>query len=171
MSKYLKNLITDELKRRWNSVSDALIVNIVGMEVATNVALRKALRAKGIELLVVKNSLARRATEGTILGPAFEGLEGTAAVVWGGEDIVALAKEVVRLAEGGQFAPFAPRGGVMNGKTLSSKEVKDVSKWPSRTEQLSLLAGQILSPGATLAAQLLGPGANIASQVKKLSDQ
>ena len=170
MSKLLKNLITDELKRRWESVSDALVVNVVGMQVNSNVALRKTLREKGIELIVVKNSLARRATEGTVLGPAFEGLEGTAAVVWGGEDIVALAKEVIRLAEDEQYAPFAPRGGVMDGKSISSEQVKEVSKWPNRTEQLSLLMGQILSPGANLSAQLLGPGSLLASQVKKISE-
>ena len=171
MSKYVKNLVTDELKRRWNGVSDALLVDVVGMNANASVTLRKTLREKGMKLLVVKNSLARRATEGTVLGPAFEGLEGTAAVVWGGEDVVSLAKEVTRLAADVQFEPFAPRGGVMDGKPLSSQDVKDVSKWPSRTEQLSLLVGQILSPGATLSAQLLGPGAQVASQVKQKGNE
>jgi large subunit ribosomal protein L10 len=59
----------------------------------------------------------------------------------------------------------------MGGSRLSADDVKKVSKWPSRAEQLSLLVGQILSPGATLAAQLLGPGAKLASQVKKKSEE
>ena len=50
---------------------------------------------------------------------------------------------------------------------LTAEEVKEVSKWPSREEQLSLLMGQILGPGATLSAQLLGPGKLVASQVKQ----
>ncbi len=50
----------------------------------------------------------------------------------------------------------------MEGARLSADDVKQVSKWPSRTEQLSLLIGQILSPGMTLYAQLLGPGAKLA---------
>jgi large subunit ribosomal protein L10 len=45
--------------------------------------------------------------------------------------------------------------------------VKAVSKWPSRGEQLSMLVGQILGPGATLSAQLLSPGRKLASQIKK----
>ena len=48
--------------------------------------------------MVVKNSLARRATEGTRLGPAFDGADGTLALLWGGDDIVSLTKEVVRIA-------------------------------------------------------------------------
>jgi large subunit ribosomal protein L10 len=46
--------------------------------------------------------------------------------------------------------------------------VKEVSKWPSRQEQISLLVGQILGPGATLSGQLVGPARKIAGQVKKM---
>jgi large subunit ribosomal protein L10 len=121
--------------------------------------------------MVVKNSLAQRASEGTSLAAAFQKTEGSLAVVWGGEDLVWLAKEIVRLADDDKFAPFAPKGGVMDGAPLSADQVRQVSKWPSRTEQLSLLVGQILSPGAKLSAQLLGPGARLASQVKKKSEE
>jgi large subunit ribosomal protein L10 len=167
MSKYVKDLITSEFKRRLDGVEDALLVNVVGMPNEQNVALRRQLRQKNISLLVVKNSLARRATEGTSLAPAFEGAAGTLAVLWGGDDVVSLAKEVVRIAGLKEFAPFAPQGGVMDGQRLSAEEVTQVSKWPSRAEQLSILVGQILSPGANLSAALLGPGKKLNSQIKK----
>lgn len=167
MSKYVKDLITSEFKRRLDGVEDALLVNVVGMPNEQNVALRRQLRQKKINLMVIKNSLARRATEGTSLAPAFEGAAGTLAVIWGGDDLVSLAKEVVRIAGLKEFAPFTPQGGVMDGQKLSPEEVTQVSKWPSRAEQLSLLVGQILSPGANLSAQLLGPGKKLNSQIKK----
>lgn len=170
MSKYLKQLITDDLKKRLDGVSDLILIDIAGLKSNTNVELRKQLRQKNIHLLMVKNSLARRATEGTALAPAFDGVEGSAAVVWGGEDIVSLAKEITRISQDKQFDKVAPKGGVMGGSKLSAEDVAKVSKWPSRAEQLSLLVGQILSPGATLSAQLLGPGAKLASQIKKLSE-
>lgn len=171
MSKLVKELITDDLKRRWDGVNDALLVDVAELEANDTVELRKQLREKSIQLLVVKNSLARRATDGTALSAAFEGAAGTTAVVWGGEDIVSLAKEVTKLAADKAFEKFTTKGGVMDGATLSSDEVKQVSKWPSRTEQLSLLMGQILSPGATLSGQLLAGGANLASQVKQVSEK
>ena len=170
MSKYLKNLLSDHLKSRLDGVSDLLVVDVMGMKSNTTVELRKKLRQKKINLLVVKNSLARRATEGTTLAPAFEGVEGSAAVVWGGEDIVSMAKEITKLTEDKQFDKLSAKGGVMDGSRLSAAQVKEVSKWPSRAEQLSILVGQILSPGATLSAQLLSPGAKLASQVKKKSE-
>lgn len=171
MSKYLKELMTNDLKDKLEGVSDVLVVDVIGMEANANVELRRALREKNMHLMVVKNSLARRATEGTALAPAFEGASGTSAVVWGGEDVVSLAKEVVRLAKEASYEPFATKGGVMDGEKLSSEDVVAVSKWPSREEQLSLLMGQILGPGATLSGQLLGPGKSLASQVKQKGDE
>lgn len=167
MSKYVKDLMTRELSEKWNGVSDLLLVDIIGMEMNMNVALRKRLRQKGMHLMVVKNSLARRATEGTVLAPAFEGVDGSFAVVWGGEDVISLAKEVAAIADGKEFTNFEPKGGVMDGAKLTAEEVKAVSKWPSRAEQLSIVLGQILSPGMKLSAQLLGPGRMLGSQIKQ----
>lgn len=171
MSKYVKQLMTDELKSRWEGVNDALLVDVIKLEANDTVALRRRLREKNISLMVVKNSLARRATEGTSLAPAFEGAEGTLAVVWGAEDIVSLAKEVVSVSEDADFEAVESRGGVMDGAKLTAEEVKQVSKWPTRTEQLSMLMGQILGPGMTLNAQLLGPGASLGSQVKQKGEE
>ena len=171
MSKYVKDLITKDLRNRLAGVEDALLVDVIGLENNKNVVLRQRLRQKNIHLLVVKNSLARRATEGTRLAPAFETAEGTMALVWGGEDIIALAKEVVKIAQDKEFERFVPKGGVMNGQPLAAEQVKAVSKWPTRQEQLSILVGQVLSPGASLSSQLLGAGAKLASQIKKKSEE
>jgi large subunit ribosomal protein L10 len=167
MSKFVKDLITKDLRNRLEGVEDALLVDVIGLENNKNVLLRQRLRQKNIHLLVVKNSLARRATEGTRLAPAFETAEGTMALVWGGEDIIALAKEVVKIAQDKEFEKFVPKGGVMDGQPLAADEVKAVSKWPTRQEQLGILLGQMLSPGATLAAQLTSVGGALASQIKQ----
>ena len=170
MSKYVKDLITSDLRQRWDGVTGLLLVDVIGMEANQNVVLRKKLRDKEIHLSVIKNSLAKRATEGTPLAPAFESMTGTTAVVWGGEDIVSLAKEVCRLAGQDEFAPFSAKGGVMDGNALDANMVVEVSKWPTREEQLSLLVGQLLGPGAQLSSQLIGPGGLLASQIEQKSE-
>jgi large subunit ribosomal protein L10 len=167
MSKLVKDLITDDLKGRFDGVNDLFLVNVVGLDAIKTQSLRKQLREKGIHLMVVKNSLARRATEGTVLAPAFEGATGTLAVVWGATDVVSLAKEITRLADNKNMVPFSAAGGVMDGAKLSAAEVKAVSKWPTREEQISLLVGQILSPGAKLASQLNSVGGALVSQLKE----
>src|ERR1700742_1970930 len=119
MSKFVKNLITDDLRGRLSGVENALLVSVAGLDANKNSRLRKTLRDKKINLVVIKNSLARRAAEGTPLAAAFEHMEGSLAVVWGCEDIVALAKEITALAGDKQYEKFAPRGGVMDGGRLT----------------------------------------------------
>jgi large subunit ribosomal protein L10 len=170
MSKQLKDMITTELKRRLEGVSDAVLVNVIGMDSLSTFQLRRELRGKNLNLLVVKSSLARRATEGTPLGKAFDGGEGSLAVVWGGEDFVSLAKEIVELKKRPQYEKLESRGGVMDGERLTPESLEEVSKWPSRTEQISLLVGQILSPGASLLSQLNAPGGRLQSQLQKKSE-
>ena len=170
MSKYVKQLVTNHLRDRLEGVEEALLVNVIGMDANANNRLRGELSEKSIHLLVVKNSMAKRATEGTPLAIAFEGLEGSAALVWGGDDFVSLAKEVVRLAGEKEYDKLIPTGGVMDGERLSPERVVEVSKWPTRQEQLSLLVGQILSPGASLSSQLIAAGGALASQIEKIGE-
>lgn len=172
MSKFVKQLVTRDIAGRLEGVEDAVLVRTVGMDANTTVQLRTELAQKDIHLLVVKNSLARRATEGTTLAPAFEGASGQIGVCWGSTDFVSLVKEVVRLDKDTEaYENFEAAGGVMDGEALDTDGLKAVSKWPSREEQISLLVGQILAPGANLSGALLGPGKLLASQVKQIEEK
>ena len=171
MSKLVKDMITQHLKGRLKGAKDVFLVNVVGLDAIKNSTLRKHLREKGMQMMVVKNTLARRATEGTVLAPAFEGVAGTSAVIWGDMDAPVLAKEIVRLQALKEMAPFEAKGGVVDGSRLSAAEVVAVSKWPTREEQLSLLLGQILSPGASLVSQLGSVGGALASQIKQHAER
>jgi large subunit ribosomal protein L10 len=168
MSKYVKNLLTEHLRGQLRGVDDVLVVNMVGMDATRDNRLRKELRSRNIRVMVVKNSLARRAVGGTRLAPAFEGLSGPAAICWGGDDLVSLAKEIVKLARDPRFAPFAPCGGVMDGEGLTAAQVEQLSRWPSRQELLSIVAGQLLGVASEVVGQLVGPAMQVASQIEKL---
>ncbi len=159
MSKFVKQLVTDHLKNRLKGVNDLFLVSMVGMDGVTNSKLRGELREKNIQMVMIKNSLGRRACEGTVLAPAFENPAGMLALVWGSNDVVSLAKELVKVTSEKQYAQLEPKGGVVDGAAVSAADIKLVSKWPSREEQLSILLGQILSPGAMLASQLTSAGA------------
>jgi large subunit ribosomal protein L10 len=170
MSKQIKNLIAEEVKQRLQGVNDALLVNVIGLDSANTFNLRKELRSKNISLLVVKSSLAKRATEGTPLARAFDDSEGSLAIVWGAEDFVSLAKELVALHKKPEYEKFTSKGGVMEGEKLSAEKVTEVSKWPNRAGQISIVLGQILSPGSKLLSQINAPGGKLMSQVKKKSE-
>jgi ribosomal protein L10 len=172
MSKVVKDLLAKDLSSRLGDIDDCLVVNVIGMDANSTSNLRKRLRAKDIRLMVVKNSLARRATAGASLENAFTGVTGTSAVLWGASDFVSLVKEATELdKDTEEFEKFEARGGVMDGEQLTPERVKEISKWPSREEQLSMLAGQMLGPGSQLSAQLIGPGGKLASQVEQAGEE
>jgi ribosomal protein L10 len=171
MSKYVKDLVADDIRRRVDGVDDALLVNMVGLDANKSVELRRQLRDKDINVMVIKNSLARRATKGTPLEIAFENAKGALALVWGGEDFVSLVKEITSFHKDAEYKEFEARGGVMDGESLTQEKVLEISKWPNRAEQLSIVVGQALSPGAKLLSQIEAAGANLASQIKQISEE
>ncbi len=171
MSHFVKELIVKEIGAKLAGVEDALLVNVIGLDANQSVQLRRELRGKRIDLMVVKKSLACRAMEGSPLANVLGELEGSLAVVWGAEDFVSLAKEITRFNDDNQdFPAFETRGGIMDGEQLTVERVQEISKWPSREEQLSLLVSQVLGPGSKLAATLIGPGGQLASQIKQKSE-
>jgi len=165
MSKNMKSMLVDDLKGRLGGVGELIVVSLGRLDAQKTTQLRQALRKKKIQLQLVKNSLARMATSGTPLAPAFEKAEGMLAIAWGGEDVVDLAKELDRLAGVKDYEGFECRGGALDGARLEPGDVKKVAKWPTRTEQLSLLSGQISSLASTLSGQILTAGGGLAGQI------
>ena len=171
MSKLVKDLMAQDIRNRLGGVENCVVANMIGLDSLQTYELRKRLREKKIHVLVIRNSMVHRATEGTALAPAFEGLSGTNAVVWGAEDFVSLVKEVAELDRSEQFQAFQARGGVMDGESLSAERVQEISKWPNRAEQLSILSGQLTAPWQMLQSQLTSPGGKLASQIQQKGEE
>ncbi len=64
MSKRVKDLLTKDFSSRLDGVDDALLVNVIGMDANKTVVLRRQLREKNIQLMVVRNSLAQAPRKG-----------------------------------------------------------------------------------------------------------
>jgi large subunit ribosomal protein L10 len=95
-------------------------------------------------------------------------LQGSSTLVWGGEDVVALSREITRWSK--ELSQLEIRGGSVEGKALDAAGVNKLSKSPGRLELLSIIAGLILSPGGNIAGALLGPGGTVAGQVKSKAE-
>ena len=170
MSKVIKDMLVDDLKRRLQDVGDVIVVSLGTLDAQKTTVLRQTLRKKRIEMQLVKNSLARRAMAGTPLAPAMEDSAGMLALAWGGEDVVDLAKELDRLQGVKDYAGFECRGGALDGARLSAADVQQVAKWPTRGEQLSLLSGQISSLGSVLSGQITSAGSVLAGQISSRAE-
>lgn len=168
MSRRVKGMIIDELRNRLGECTDLLVVDSSKLDAVTDNQFRLALQEKNINILTVKNSFARQALKSygvTALDPV---LEGPSALVWGGEDIVALSKEIAKWAK--DIAKLEIKGGAAEGTTLSSADVDALSKSPGRLELIGKIAMLALSPGGQVAGALLGPGGKLAGQVKSIAE-
>ncbi len=64
MSKVVKELITNDLKYRFDGIDGACVVELSGLDVKAQEKIRGNLRGKSARLEVVKNSMARRGVQG-----------------------------------------------------------------------------------------------------------
>ncbi len=152
MSKFIKNHIITELEDQLRDRGEMLVIDMSGMTGVDANNFRVEMGQKDISLLTVKNSLARRACDNVGLESLSPVLEGPSTIVWGGEDIVALSREITRWAK--EIDELDVKGGSVEGQTLDAAGVDTLSKSPGRPELLSQIAGLILSPGGNIAGQI-----------------
>jgi large subunit ribosomal protein L10 len=166
MSKRIKNLITAELQNKFKGAESIVVVDYIGIDSKTTSVIRTALRKKKVSMTVVRNAMAAKALEGAGLKGAASLLKGTNAVVYGGESVVDIMKELVEQIK--KIDKLKIKGAVVEGQLLDSKAATALSKLPSKKELQSIILGQIKSPGSKIAGQLKGPASKIAGQIKKL---
>lgn len=122
------------------------------MSVAELSDLRRFLRRGGIEYRIVKNTLARIASQDTPISVASGAFKGPVAVAIGYEDPVTAAKKVIEFSKKNEKLKLL--GGVIEGKFFGMLEVKAVAGLPPREVLLSMMAGAFQAPMSKLAAAL-----------------
>ena len=169
MSKLVKNMVIAEIQSRLGNTREMLAIDSSRLDAVTANRFRLALGSRSIRALSVKNSLARRALRDLGIEALDPVLDGPTTLVWGGEDIVALSKEIAGWTR--EISELEIKGGTAEGKFLDAAGVGQLSTMPGRDELISILAGTLLSPGGQLAGALNGPGSQLAGQIEKISEQ
>jgi len=168
MSKPIKEMLIAHIQSRLGDVRELLVIDVSRLDAVSTNRFRLGLREKDISVLSVRNSLARRALNEVGVSALDSCLCGSSTLVWGGEDIVALSKEITRWAR--ELEPIEIRGGTAEGTSLDAAAVDALSKSPSRVELIGQIAGMALGPGGRLVSALLGSGGQVAGQIKSIAD-
>lgn len=137
--------------------SDAKFVSLVvfkGLNVPEISSLRHELRSIGTEFRVVKNTLARRAVQGTELEQLQEHFRGPTAVALTNEDPAQPAKILARFAKDNPKLEF--KVGLLSGRPLTGANIESLSKLPPREVLLSMLLGTLKAPTSGLVNVLAG---------------
>jgi large subunit ribosomal protein L10 len=138
-----KQAVVEEVAALAAKAQTLVMAEYRGITVADMTKLRVAARGAGVDLSVLKNTLARRAVQGT----AFEsvGDQMTGPLIYGfSVDAVAAAKVVADFAKTND--KLVIRGGAFAGKALDVNGVKQLANIPSKEVLLAQLCGLLKSP-------------------------
>ena len=136
-------------------VKDAVSVVLVdyrGLTVAEDTEMRKQLREAGVVYKVCKNTMMKRAFEGTEFAALDDCLEGPSAIAISKDDATAPARIICDFAK--KAEALEVKAGVVEGSVYDAAGIQELSKIPSREVLLSKLLGSLQSPITNLARVL-----------------
>ena len=140
----LKQPIVNEIAEAVKDAASVVVVDARGLTVAEDTQLRKQLREAGVTYKVYKNTLMKRAFEGTDFAALDEVLEGPSAIAVSKDDATAPARILAKFGKTAQNLEI--KAGVVEGTFYDAQGMASVAAVPSREELLSRLLGSMQSP-------------------------
>src|SRR5215471_4874302 len=114
-----------QLESAFKGSDSAILVDYKGLNVPQVTELRRQLRAARAKYKVVKNTLAKKASAGTAFSSLEKHFEGTTAIAYTQDDVVALAKALTAFMKG---APtLQVKAAVVQGQAIKPNEVSDLA--------------------------------------------
>jgi len=160
----------DAVEAAINSARSVVLSDITGLNVAKVTELRRRCREQGVDLKVVKNTLARRGVEKTAAKGLAQYFDGPTAIAISRETENAAAKVLAKFASEHEQLPKL-KAGFVDGTVVDARGVIALSKLPGKGELVSQLMGAIQGPARNLLAVIQGPGRNLASVLKQVSEK
>ena len=140
----VKQPIVDKIAEEIKDAQSVVLVDYRGLTVAQDTELRKQLREAGVVYKVYKNTMMKRAFEGTEFAALDDCLEGPSAIAISKDDATAPARILAKYAK--QFPALELIAGVVEGNYNDQAGIQALSTIPSREELLGKLLGSIQSP-------------------------
>ena len=168
MSKYVKELMMDQLRTDLDGSRSVLIVDLNGLDAIAEHQFRRDLRRKSIRVRALKNTLARRVFADMGMEGLSRFLEGPSVAVWGGDGVAELAKEISYQVK--KLKKPAIKGGAVDGVIIGPEAVEDLTKLPSREALIARVVGLALSPAQRVVSLANAPASGLLGQLRAIVD-
>lgn len=145
----------EEVNKLAEKIKEAKLVLLTdyrGINVTDDTTLRKDLRNVNATCTVIKNNITRRALQECKIEGLEDKLVGPTAVIMSSEDYLEPSKIIYKFSKDNEF--YKIKGGVIDGKVMTTEEIITLAKLPSRETLLSMLAGALLSNISKVAVAL-----------------
>lgn len=164
-----KKVIVGEVATAAQEAQSAIACEYAGLSVVKMTALRAAARKQDVYLRVVRNTLARRALEGTRFECMSERLVGPLVLAFSKDDAGAAARVIDEYARTNE--KLVVKLVSFGGKLLEPDALKSLANLPTRDQALALLMGVMKAPISKLVRTLAEPYAGLARVLAAVRDQ
>ena len=165
LTKAKKAVQIDQLAHELEGSTSAIVGTFAKLTVSQDFELRKVVRGAGGRYRVLKNKLAARASKGTKVEQALQGLKGVSSVAYTSGDPVALAKALSTWMQ--ENAEFTFKLGIVDGHVITVEEVKQLATMPSKEAIFAKLLFLINAPAQRLVTVLNATGRDLAVVVNE----
>src|SRR4051812_19072941 len=155
----------EKLNQDLQKASSMIVGTFSKLTVTKDFELRKTVRSVGGKYQVVKNTLAKRASEGTKVSEALKGLKGVTSIAYTSGDPVALAKALSKYVDDNPEYSF--KAGVLEGRVITLQEVKALATMPAKEELYSRLLYLMNAPAQRLVTVMSAVGRDLAVVVNQ----
>jgi large subunit ribosomal protein L10 len=158
-----KEAAVEELRQKFSKAQVGILTQLGGIDVATVTELRRQLREINVDYRVVKNTLARRASKGTLMEAVADDFVGPVGVLLGQEPAIPakVLTAFLKALTPEQSEWLKIKAGVLAGKRLDAAGVQALSTLPSLGELRAKLLGLLTAPAQSLARVLNSPAAQV----------
>ena len=168
MNQTEKQTIVDDLSARLKTAQSVYVTDFQGLNVAQVSDLRRRLRKAGVEYVVIKNTLAKRAFEAASVAGLGGHLKGPTALAIG-KDASSSAKVLSDFAK--EFQKPQMKGGVVDGRAVTPDQIKRLAQLPPREVLLAQLGAAMQAPMAGFLGVLQSLMSNFAGALEALKSQ
>lgn len=164
-----KKAIVADVAEIAKKATSAIAAEYSGMTVSQLTALRKAARESGVNVRVVRNTLARKAFEGTTFACMQPALVGPLLLAFSHDEPgvgARIVKDFVKKCDKLQVKAIA-----LDGQLLGAKDLDTLASLPTRNEAISQLMSVMLGPITKLVRTMAEPHAKLVRTVAAVRDQ
>lgn len=169
MRKEEKKEVIGELRDKFSRAKVAVITGYTGINVEQITELRRKLSQSKVEYRVVKNTLAKRAAEGTSVEILKEHFVGPVGIALGYDDVVIPAKVLHEFSKTQQKLEL--KVAVLDGKLLKQADIKALASLPSLNSLRATIIGLLQAPASRMVGVLSAPGGQIARVLKAKAEK
>src|SRR5881275_1300474 len=160
----------EALAEQFRTATTGMLIGFRKLTVAKDQELRRQLRDAGARYSVVKNTLARRAAEGTPFAQAADHFKGVTALALAEGDPVQLSKAISKFVKDNPDV-FTFKVGVVEGRVVALKDVEAIATLPSKEELISKIMFLINAQAQRIVTVISAVPRNLAIVVKQIGEQ